>query len=132
MNKDAFSDYWASLILQIRKARKWNQSELAEAIGANQATVSRWEKGETIPAKAMQLALEEFAQIDKIASIREIIQIVEASPFPMIITDIDSNILAASASSGFSNGSAVMEQTPAEEKKVLKNSNELLRTVASG
>ena len=39
-------------IKQVRKARKWTQSTLAEAVGTGQDQVARWEKGVITPGRA--------------------------------------------------------------------------------
>lgn len=42
----------ADRIVEARKAMKMVQEALAEKVGVTQRTVSRWEKGETIPARS--------------------------------------------------------------------------------
>jgi SOS-response transcriptional repressor LexA len=56
-------DAVALKIKELRKARGWNQTELAEACGVTQALVSLWEKGQGRPgpsamAKIAQLSVE--------------------------------------------------------------------------
>ena len=46
----------------IRKQRKWSQSDLAREIGVSFATVNRWETGKTQPSK---LAYEKIIKIIK-------------------------------------------------------------------
>lgn len=117
MKKEALSEYWASLILQIRDINGWSQNDLASVLGVNQASISRWEKGETAPTALIQLALEDLAGKAKIASIHEFIQVVDNSPFPMILQDENMIIIAASRSSGFKVGLTVVEQTPEDERQ---------------
>lgn len=38
------------VIIRLRETLKLSQSELADTIGVNQATVSRWEHGESVPS----------------------------------------------------------------------------------
>lgn len=45
---------------QARVARGLTQAELAEAMGVDQATVSRWERGTQMPEPNLQLRLREF------------------------------------------------------------------------
>jgi len=45
------------IIKTFRESRGWSQSELAQQLGVNQATVSRMENGETMP-RPVELLLE--------------------------------------------------------------------------
>lgn len=114
------SNNWPSSILQIRRKFNWNQPHLAEAIRANEATASRWENGETVPTKPMQSFPEDKAVELEISSLRESKEIIEASLFPMIITDSSSNLSAASVSSGFKSNISASEQTPEDKKTHFK------------
>jgi transcriptional regulator with XRE-family HTH domain len=117
MPKKPSDDYWSSMITQIRDAMAWSQDELADRLGSNQSTVSRWEKSASIPSPEKQQFIERLAAAANIASIDGLLKIVEASPFPMILVDRRSNVLAASQSSGFKAGLSVIEQTPEDERK---------------
>jgi DNA-binding transcriptional regulator YiaG len=57
------------MITQIRNAMGWNQDELADKLGSNQSTVSRWEKGASIPSPEKQQLIEKIAAVANIASI---------------------------------------------------------------
>jgi transcriptional regulator with XRE-family HTH domain len=127
MRKEPLQDYWSSLVGQIRGVLQLNQDELAEKLGTTQASVSRWEKGERIPTLIYQRMLEQLALEIRVESINGLLNIVNASPFPMIITDEQANVLAASESSGFSAGSSILEQTPEEERKNFENFSTALR-----
>ncbi len=116
MKQRTLENYWPSLIAQIREINKWNQKDLALKLGVNQASISRWEKGEIVPTTVSQLCLEQLAASAKISSIHEFIQVVNNSPFPMILQDENMIIIAASTSSGFKTGLTVIEQTPADEQ----------------
>lgn len=56
------------LIQQLRDAKEWRQSDLAERLGVTQATVSRWETGDVVPkaperrqlANIFAVSFEEF------------------------------------------------------------------------
>jgi len=45
---------------------KLSQAGMAELVGANQATISRWEKGELQPSLAQMNAIREKAKADNI------------------------------------------------------------------
>lgn len=47
-------------ILKLRKALQWTQRDLAQAVGANQAMVARWESGNITPRNS---TLEKLAQV---------------------------------------------------------------------
>jgi DNA-binding transcriptional regulator YiaG len=115
--KETPDDYWASMIAQIRNAMRLNQDELAAMLGSNQSTVCRWEKGESVPSPEKQALIEKIAADANIASIKGLLNIVNGSPFPMILVDRFGGVLAASESSGFKSGSDVLDQTPEEERE---------------
>ena len=48
-------------ILTLRKSLNWTQEELAQHLGVEQATISRWENGATIKGPALRL-IEILAQ----------------------------------------------------------------------
>lgn len=117
MSRNSQHKYWSSLIVQIRDALKLNQQEFSNLLKTTQATVSRWENGDTLPSLRNQQLIEELAGAANLASINGLLKIVDASPFPMILTDRDSNVVAASKSSGFKAGLTVIDQTPQEERE---------------
>ena len=45
---------WTNLIKQFRLSRGLNQAVLAELCGVQQATISRWEAGKSVPDRAMR------------------------------------------------------------------------------
>lgn len=116
MSKEPLTEYWSSLVVQVRNELRLNQQAFAAKLETSQATVSRWEKGETLPSLRNQQILEELAGTANLASINGLMKIVNASPFPMILTDRAANVLAASESSGFKSGRRVIDQTPKEER----------------
>lgn len=130
MRKEPLQDYWPSLIGQIRALLHLSQEAFADRLKTTQATVSRWEKSERVPLPAYQRKIEQLAQEARVESIHGLLKIVEASPFPMIITDEHANVLAASESSGFKAGATVLEQTPEEEQENFTKFTDALR--ASG
>ncbi len=116
MPKEPLEEYWSSLIVQVRNALSLSQEALASKLETTQATVSRWESGEAIPLRRNQQLIEDMAASANLASINGLLKIVNASPFPMILTDRATNVLAASQSSGFEAARSVIEQTPEEER----------------
>jgi transcriptional regulator with XRE-family HTH domain len=104
------------MVAHIRSATRLSQEELAAKLGSNQSTISRWEKGESIPSPAKQELIEKIAADSNLASIYGLLNIVNGSPFPMILVDRFGSVLAASECSGFKAGFSVLEQTPDEER----------------
>ena len=108
--------YWARVVRQIRESAKLNQMELADLLNTQQANVSRWESGATTPKRELQERLEALATQFGIQSLQGVLFVVRASPFPMLLTDQDGLVVGASASSGFTEGLTVIEQTPPDER----------------
>ena len=104
--------YWAKLLLSIRSNRGWNQSKLAEELVTNQETVSRWERSIVVPSKSKQAAIEHLAEHSNISSLGAVCHIVRLSPYPMLLCDGGDVVIAASRSSGFTEGHPVKSQTP--------------------
>ena len=113
--------YWSQLIIQIRQEKVWTQEELAERLQTDQATISRWECGESEPrSQSMRQKIESMAREAKLGSLGETISLVESSPFPLILVNQGDIVVAASASSGFLAGKTCSEQTPEEEQACLR------------
>jgi len=51
---------WFRKIREERQLRGWSQAELAEKVGADTKSVSRWESGSHLPSYAAQRKLSEF------------------------------------------------------------------------
>lgn len=117
MQENKASDYWASLLIQIRSHKDWNQTQLAHEIGVSKDTVSRWENELKYPSIENQKKIGELANSLNVASVFGISQVVETSPFPMILTDRNDYVIAASMCSGFVAGQTVIEQTPEDERE---------------
>ena len=49
-------------IRELRKSRSWTQTELAEYVGVDQATVSRWEQGKGGMTGSARKSLERLAE----------------------------------------------------------------------
>ena len=47
-------ELWGSYVISIRKKHNLSQENLAERLGTNQATISRWERGISTPTYRMQ------------------------------------------------------------------------------
>jgi transcriptional regulator with XRE-family HTH domain len=108
--------YWGLLIAQLRQHLNWTQEQLAERLATDQATVSRWENGAAVPRQHIRQQLDELAKEAGLATAEELAAVIRASPFPMILTNRDSMVVAASPCSGFQEGSTCLEQTPKEEQ----------------
>lgn len=105
-------DYWPSLVQQIRRLNRWSQEHFASAIGSNQETVSRWERGQVIPSRNKQALIERIAEELHLSSLGGVASIVRLSPFPMLLCDGNGLVIAASPISGFREGETVLSQTP--------------------
>ena len=104
--------YWSTLILAIRKARRWSQGTFAGEVDSSQETVSRWERGSVIPSRKKQQHIERLAENANISSLGGIANIVRFSPYPMLLCDRNDLVIAASESSGFQEGRTALSQTP--------------------
>ena len=113
-------EYWSALLIQIREMKKWNQAQLAEELGVSRETISRWEQELKYPSLENQARIGELAASLNVSSVYGIAEVVNISPFPMILTDSNDYVLAASKSSGFKKGKTVSEQTPIEERENYK------------
>lgn len=125
MEKSA-NAYWAALIAQIRTTQHWSQMEFAFQVASDQATVSRWERGLALPQFEKQRVIEAIAERIDLASLQGIADIVNHSPFPMILTNQAQTVLAASSASGFSVGRGVLEQTPPAEHEHYRRFSETI------
>jgi transcriptional regulator with XRE-family HTH domain len=126
------SNYWGMLIKSLRVSQQVSQFQLAEVLGVDQATVSRWERGLSEPHYEMRKALHGLAREAGLATLGDLTNIVNFSPFPMILVDRWQEVIAASVCSGFKPGLTVTEQTPPEEQVFLKDFATSLRPPASG
>lgn len=87
---------WAGRIVRLRAARGWKQAAVAEMLGVDQATISRWERGLQSPdvtarRKLSRLFLREHPQGDRMALLS-----VAASPHPCLAFAADLTVVAAS------------------------------------
>jgi transcriptional regulator with XRE-family HTH domain len=120
------SGYWAKLIMSLRGSLLLSQCQFAETLGIDQTTVSRWERGLTEPQYDQRKALEGMAKDAGIATLGDLTNIVNFSPFPMILVDRWLMVFAASKCSGFLPNRSVADQTPDEELIFLQNFSEQL------
>jgi transcriptional regulator with XRE-family HTH domain len=102
--------YWPALISHIRSTKKMSQEDFAEAVFSNQATVSRWEKGQVVPSFDKQKKIEKLAEGAGLSTLAGVAVVVRSSPFAMLLVDKDGLIMAASQSSGFQEGLNVRDQ----------------------
>lgn len=116
---EAEADYWAAIIRNLRVALNATQEDLAAKVGTNQATISRWERGKSVPQVGARRMLEDLCRRNGLALVNDFATMVNASPFPMILVNRRGHVVAASASSGFVAGSSTVEQTPVEERALL-------------
>ena len=122
------SDYWAQLSKSLRQALNLTQSQMAERLGTDQTSISRWERGLTEPQFEMRQLIEGLAQGQGLATLDHIVTAVRLSPFPMILVDRQCRVIAASSSSGFTPGISVMGETPADERENLEQFNARLES----
>lgn len=127
MSEHKASDYWAALLVQIREAYGWSQEQLANELGVSRETISRWEKEQKYPSELNRTEIGKLASRANLETVFGIIQVVEVSPFPMILTDADDFVLAASKTSGFVSGRTVVEQTPADEQDTYIKFSEMVK-----
>lgn len=84
-------------ILALRAQMKLTQSELAERLGVDQATVSRWERKVQTPDPTARLRLREFVFRANLSDkITPEVALTKFSPFPMSIIAEDWSIVALS------------------------------------
>lgn len=127
MNTDR-SDYWSQLCKNLRQALNLTQSQLAERLETDQTSISRWERGLTEPQFEMRHLIEGLAQGQGLATLDHFVIAVRLSPFPMILVDRNTRVIAASASSGFTPGLSAFDETPLAEQENLKQFDKLLET----
>lgn len=49
---------WPRVVLLVRERRSETQAEFADALGCSVSTVSKWERGETVPAPKQRRRME--------------------------------------------------------------------------
>ena len=121
-------DYWSKLLIAIRENKNWSQAQLAEQLKVSRETISRWEQESKYPSLEKQNLIGEVASSLNVASVYGIVEVVNISPFPMILTDKHNMILAASKISGFVSGKTVVEKTPEDEQENYLKFSEMVAT----
>ena len=116
MSDKITTDYWSALLISIRKEKNWSQADLAGELDVSRETVARWEAEARYPSIDKQKMIGEIATNLNVASVYGVVEVVNASPFSMILTDSNDYVVAASGVSGFMCGRTVVEQTPLEEQ----------------
>lgn len=119
IDTEAGAAHWSAIIRNLRIALHATQADLATQVGTNQATVSRWERGASVPHVEARRLLEDLCRRHGLGLVNDFATMVNASPFPMILVNRDGTVVAASASSGFVAGVSAMEGTPPEERDLL-------------
>jgi transcriptional regulator with XRE-family HTH domain len=107
-------------IKELRAELQISQSQLSERLNIDQATVSRWERGLVEPHYEMRRHLHEMAVHSGLWVLEDLTNLVNFSPFPMILVDRSQKVYAASIKSGFKTKEAVTDQTPPEERAFLQ------------
>lgn len=110
------SSYWPKLVKGLRATLRLSQTQFSDRLGIDQATVSRWERGQSEPQYEIRRALEEMAKASGLATLNDMSDAVSVSPFPMVLVDSRGQIVAASMSSGFQPDRSALEQTPEIEQ----------------
>lgn len=82
----------------------------------------------TEPQFEMRQLIEGLAQGQALATLDHIVIAVRLSPFPMILVDRQSRVIAASSCSGFTAGVSVFDETPADERENLEHFNAQLES----
>ena len=108
--------YWPSLILQIRKSMRLSQEDLAEMLDTNQATISRWERGNIIPSYDKQRIIERIASNEDITSLGGMVELVRNSPSRIFIIDQEYFVIASSSSSEWNENTNVQSQLSTNAK----------------
>jgi DNA-binding XRE family transcriptional regulator len=121
-------DYWSKLCRNLRQALNLTQIQMADRLGTDQTSVSRWERGLTEPQFEMRQLIEGLAQGQGLATLDHIVIAVRLSPFPMILVDRENRVIAASSSSGFTPGVSVFKETPSDERENLEGFNAQLES----
>ncbi len=124
----AATDYWAQLCRNLRQALNLTQIQMAERLGTDQTSISRWERGLTEPQYEMRQLIEGLAQGQGLATLDQFVTAVRLSPFPMILVDRKTRVIAASASSGFTPGLSAFDETPEAERGNLGQFNSQLES----
>lgn len=56
------AEVWGQRIKECREARSLTQTQLADQLGVEQTTVSRWERGNAAPGPERQVAIAELLE----------------------------------------------------------------------
>ena len=116
MSDKITTDYWSALLINIRREKNWSQADLARELDVSRETVARWETEARYPSIDKQKLIGEIATTLNVASVYGVVEVVNASPFSMLLTDSNDYVVAASKISGFDCGRTVAEQTPVDEQ----------------
>lgn len=115
---------WGKSILSIRDKHNFSQEELAEQLGTNQATISRWERGLSKPTFKFQKKLislygepQEKKVDPKVVSAIAQSMIDSIRGYGAVIYDRNELCIAASANQKHKVGKSILENTPAWEHK---------------
>ncbi len=110
-----------------RECRSWSQADLAEKVGCDTKTVSRWENGETLPRSYYRQTIcalfgksaEEFGLMEK--------HVPSASPFSSPATDVGHEPLAESSSSPLAGPSLTTENSTDTSDAFQADRNDVLQ-----
>jgi transcriptional regulator with XRE-family HTH domain len=116
---------WAPQLRQFRRLRAIKQIVLAEMAGVDQATISRWERGRTIPDSAMQKRLCSLMRRtpNDEALLRHWIK---SSPAQVVLSTPDRIIVAASSGYAAAHGVAPDEIVGMSTRPMYTEENEFI------
>lgn len=100
---------WAAGIRRLRQSNGWKQATLAEMVGVDQATVSRWERGLQTPELTMRRVLLDLMRLRVPELDRLQLISIEASPNVALAFDQDLRVLAISEAAAALYGAARAE-----------------------
>lgn len=87
---------WGVHVRRLRQARGWKQTALADYLGVDQATISRWERGLQVPDLTMRVKLRDLVRRALPDADRMALMPVTASPHMAVAVDNGLRIVAAS------------------------------------
>ena len=87
--------YWSAILRKVRRQAGISQSGLADLLGTDQPTVSRWERRLFVPSPAFQRLIESIAGDFGVATLHDVAAMVMHSPFPMLLVSQDMRVIAA-------------------------------------
>lgn len=107
-NRPAEARRWPNLIKQLRRRAGLSQAALAEELGVQQASVSRWENGHDLPSLRLRRRMRTMLQTSNASCLKQQLQIRMAyAPSPMSIVGPGARFLDFSRSFAAETGTVV-------------------------